>query len=465
MVHNRLLFLMSVCLLGASAALADDVGFIDCSNHSEGTQVFAKASKTQDVVASVPCGERFTILIYGFIFSRVQTSDGKIGYVYSNLISVDKAASALQKSASAQVVTASEKTPVYRPRTSETTASAAQPNPAAPKQVQPAPTQVAPAPAAVSASNVTDTTATVAQPSQVASTQAAPAPSFASGSTVLEKTMTAAPPDPSSAAQPDAVRTESASAQTTTVQVASTEVAAAQTAPAQQTVTISNTPDRTAAVAQPDPPPPAQPEPARAEPAPAKPAPAEAVQPAPRAAEARASWERPLPPSVSHMPLIELFGGYSFARFDNGAGNPASNLNGAMGSFGYNFKPWLQIVGDTSYNFVTTNGVKNVIYGNHYGARYFYHKQNRWHLTPFVEALVGGSRADSTVSGAGGYKTSSNCISYKAGGGLDFQPSRRWEIRLLDVDYYRTSFGTNLHQNNYWASAGVVLRLFGGGRE
>jgi hypothetical protein len=82
-----------------------------------------------------------------------------------------------------------------------------------------------------------------------------------------------------------------------------------------------------------------------------------------------------------------------------------------------------------------------------------------------VEALVGGSRADSTVSGAGGYKTSSNCISYKAGGGLDFQPSRRWEIRLLDVDYYRTSFGTNLHQNNYWASAGVVLRLFGGGRE
>jgi len=33
---------------------------------------------------------------------------------------------------------------------------------------------------------------------------------------------------------------------------------------------------------------------------------------------------------------------------------------------------------------------------------------------------------------------------------------------LLDVDYYRTSFGTNVHQNNYWASAGIVLRLFGG---
>ena len=37
------------------------------------------------------CGERFTILVYGFVFSRVQTGDGKIGYVYSNMIAVDRA--------------------------------------------------------------------------------------------------------------------------------------------------------------------------------------------------------------------------------------------------------------------------------------------------------------------------------------------------------------------------------------
>jgi len=36
---------------------------------------------------------------------------------------------------------------------------------------------------------------------------------------------------------------------------------------------------------------------------------------------------------------------------------------------------------------------------------------------------------------------------------------------LFDVDYYRTSFDANLHQNNYRASAGIVLRLFGGGSE
>jgi len=162
--------------------------------------------------------------------------------------------------------------------------------------------------------------------------------------------------------------------------------------------------------------------------------------------------------------LLEFYGGYAFARLA-GSGGTATNLNGAMASFGWNLKPWLQLVADSSYSVVTVTGTKNVLYGNHFGPRYFHRSRNRWGLTPFVEALVGGSRADTTVSGTGGYKTSDNCLSYKAGGGLDVHPSRHIDIRLFDVDYYRTAFGANLHQNNYWASAGIVLRLFGGGSE
>jgi len=160
---------------------------------------------------------------------------------------------------------------------------------------------------------------------------------------------------------------------------------------------------------------------------------------------------------------VELFGGYAFARFVS-AGT-ATNFNGGLGSVGWNVKPWLQIVADSSYSVVTISGVKNVLYGNHYGPRLFRRGRNRWGATPFVEALVGGSRADTTVSGAGGYTASVNSISYKVGGGLDIHPSRRFEIRLFDIDYYRTSFGTNVHQNNYWASTGIVVRLFGGGSE
>jgi len=177
--------------------------------------------------------------------------------------------------------------------------------------------------------------------------------------------------------------------------------------------------------------------------------------------EARATWEKRNPGGIRHTPLIEVFGGYAFARLDGGGGT-GTNLNGGMGSVGWNFKPWLQVVADSSYSVVTISGTKNVLYGNHFGPRYFHRGRNRWGATPFVEALVGGSRADTTVTGTGGYTTSVNCLSYKVGGGLDLHPSRRWEIRLFDVDYYRTSFGTGVHQNNYWATTGIVLRLFGG---
>jgi len=141
-------------------------------------------------------------------------------------------------------------------------------------------------------------------------------------------------------------------------------------------------------------------------------------------------------------------------------------LIGGLGSIGWNANSWLQVSADTSYNLVTDGNTKTVLYGNHYGPRFYYRRRNRWNITPFGEALIGGSDERTTVSGSGGSVTSTGSqISYKLGGGLDMRPTRRWEIRLFDVDYYRTAFGTDAHQTNYWISAGVVLRLFGGGNE
>src|SRR5438876_8347887 len=403
MFRNRFLILLGGCFLAASAALADDIGFIDCSKNADGAQVFAKPRRSPDVVASLPCGERFTILVYGFVFSRIQTSDGKVGFVYSSVIAVDRSGATVQQTSSPRMVTASDKVAVK----SAPVAQQAQPVQAQP---QPTPTQAAPAATTAEASaSVAQPTLPTARPQPVAA-QPAPAPASEPGS-------------PSSAMP-----------------------AAAPPAPA------SNAPEPAAPAAQPESPAAAQPEPAPAQPA----------APAIRPAEVRSTWERRNPGGVRRTPLIEVFGGYAFARLDGGGGY-WTNLNvGGMGSVGWTFKPWLQLVADSSYSTVTISGTKNVLYGNHFGPRYFYHNRNRWGVTPFVEGLVGGSRADTTIPGVGGYTTSANCISYKVGGGVDLHPSRRWEIRLLDVDYYRTSFGTNVHQNNYWASAGIVLRLFGG---
>ncbi len=141
MLRNRLLILLGVCFLAASAAWADDVGYIDCSSHSEGTQVFGKPRRTPDVVASLPCGERFTILVYGFVFSRIQTGDGKVGYIYSNLIAVDRAATTAQQAGTVQMAAAKSMVPSTR-------TAVAKPAPTMPEQPQPAPAQPAPAQAA-----------------------------------------------------------------------------------------------------------------------------------------------------------------------------------------------------------------------------------------------------------------------------------------------------------------------------
>jgi hypothetical protein len=420
MFRNRFLISLAVLFLGASAAWADDVGYVDCSNHSEDTQVFGKPRKTNEIVASVPCGERFTVLVYGFFFSRIQTKDGQIGFIYSSLIAVDRAATTARQSGTVQMASDKTKVPITRP-------AVATSNP--PAQPQPAPVQPAPAPATLAAAATPAPTAAAA-PTSVSTTASTAA--SAPATNLPEVTGPVSQPAPPVAPQ----------SQPTPDRLAQTEVA---------TTPVSNTPEPAAPATQPATAAPAQPEPSPAEP------PAPAVKPA----NARASWEKRTAPGLRRAPVLELFGGYAFARLDGGGGS-GTNVNGALGSIGWNAKPWLQIVADTSYNVVTVSGTKNILYGNHYGPRYFHRSHNRWGLTPFAEALVGGSRADTSIVGVPGYNTSQNCISYKIGGGLDIHPYHRFDIRLFDIDYYRTAFGTNAHQNNYWATTGIVIRLFDG---
>ena len=148
---------------------------------------------------------------------------------------------------------------------------------------------------------------------------------------------------------------------------------------------------------------------------------------------------------------------------NNGGGAAATNFIGGVGAFGVNLKPWLQIAGDSSYNYYNVSGTKYVLYGNHYGPRFFLRRHMPFGITPFGEALVGGSREDVNWPASGGYSaytTSSNGLSWKVGGGIDMRASKLFSVRLIDVDYYRTAFGSGQNQSNYWISTGVVLRLF-----
>src|SRR5258708_786469 len=182
MLRNRLLnlLILGASFLTASAAWADDVVYVNCSSHPEATQVFAKPRKTPDMVASLPCGERFTVLVYGFIFSRIETRDGKVGYVYSSLISVDPSPASVQQVATARV-------PVARSNVS-TTAAAQQAEPTTFRQpqrtqAQPAPAQ-APAPVSPEPiSKAPEATAAAAKPASAPLAQ--PPPSSDQGSVSL----------------------------------------------------------------------------------------------------------------------------------------------------------------------------------------------------------------------------------------------------------------------------------------
>jgi hypothetical protein len=462
MFRIRSLILLGASFLAASAAMADEVGYVDCSAHSDATQVFGKPRRTPDTVASLPCGERFTILVYGFYFSRIQTKDGQIGYIYSSLIAVDRGATAVAQTPSLQ--SAAEKTKIPSTRATDAHLDAPAPAPAQPRTVSSQP--VLPAPVTTQPSNAAAVPApasdvpTTSSSATAASASPTPTPAAASAS---DASAPAAQPTPAPAAEvatpapattSNPTETPAPAAQPPAQTPTQTEVQPTLTASAAQPDAPAAAAVPVAAAAQPEAASPAQPEPGPAQP----PAPTPAPKPI-RPADTRDSWEKTLP-SVRRPPLVELFGGFSFNRTVGTGGYASSNLPGGLGSFAVNVKPWLQVVGDSSYNFQTVSGTKTILYANHYGPRYYYRGLRLLHITPFAEALIGGSRADTTITG--NPTTSQNCISFKVGGGIDYRASRRWEIRVVDVDYYRTSFGTNAHQTNYWVSTGVVLRLFGG---
>src|SRR5258708_816241 len=147
MLRKRMLIGLGGCFLVSGAAWADGAAYVDCSSHPETTLVFGKPRRTPETVAAIACGERFTILQYGFIFSRVQTKDGQVGYVYSNLISSDRSGAAVP-----QAATRVNAAPSAAPPATTTVAPSA-PTPAAQPQatsIQQAPVE-APAAAVVPA--------------------------------------------------------------------------------------------------------------------------------------------------------------------------------------------------------------------------------------------------------------------------------------------------------------------------
>jgi hypothetical protein len=156
-------------------------------------------------------------------------------------------------------------------------------------------------------------------------------------------------------------------------------------------------------------------------------------------------------------PKVELFGGYSYYHFDAPgtlATGPAilANLNGGSGSISVNPFKYLGLVADFGGYHATQNselGNAN-IYTFLFGPKIAFRSGP---FTPFAQVLFGGAHLN--ISGV------PNTFAWAAGGGLDFNLSHHWGIRLAQIEYLSTYFndGATNHQDNIRASAGIVYRF------
>jgi opacity protein-like surface antigen len=206
-------------------------------------------------------------------------------------------------------------------------------------------------------------------------------------------------------------------------------------------------------------------------------------------------------------PKVEVFGGYSLLRSDRGGLtgplldadlNQPSNpfavptyfLHGWSAEAQYNLSRWLGIAADFGGRYgspISASGgrtlaglPKETSYSVMVGPVISYRTKSR--LTPFAHALVGWNRTSldaSTITGVSApisvAATSYDDFVAALGAGVDCKITRRFAVRLGQVDWYHTSvnlgrfytnaFGGDLleglknTQVNYRVSAGAVVKF------
>jgi hypothetical protein len=178
---------------------------------------------------------------------------------------------------------------------------------------------------------------------------------------------------------------------------------------------------------------------------------------------------------------------YSYFRYNpsHAYTKNGHSLNGAGGSFDYNFSKYLGIkmelegYGSYGYTFVVPNPVittkgtipAGVFHANGNMFTYLFGPQVKFRtpkFEPYGQILFGGGHSNVyanlfTASGATGTAPAGNCFALSFGGGVDLPVNKTIAIRPAEVDYVLTRFNNSVtgNQSNFRYQAGVVFS-FGG---
>ena len=151
---------------------------------------------------------------------------------------------------------------------------------------------------------------------------------------------------------------------------------------------------------------------------------------------------------------MDVFGGYSFVRFNPGNGADAVNHNGWESTATFNLNEKFGIAADFNGSYHSENGASNHVYTYMFGPQI---NLGNSKSNPFVHALFGAAR-DSVKADVLGVSvsTSENAFATALGGGYDWRASDTVSIRLFQADYLMTRFGSQ-SQNNIRLSFGITF--------
>jgi len=146
------------------------------------------------------------------------------------------------------------------------------------------------------------------------------------------------------------------------------------------------------------------------------------------------------------MPRVQVFGGYSYTRFDS----QSLGFSSQSGLNGYNFSPAFNLLrgfgvaAELSGQYGSTLNLRDIAVG----PQFLY---PRGKATFFGHVLVGDARTLVRVANTEGDTARAVVL----GGGVDLDISSRFALRVLQVDYMHTTL-FNDKQNNLRFSTGLV---------
>jgi hypothetical protein len=176
--------------------------------------------------------------------------------------------------------------------------------------------------------------------------------------------------------------------------------------------------------------------------------------------------------SAQDLPAIDVFGGYSYLRFNIPSSTYTTtqqlSLQGWGAGVSFGLVGHVAAEADFSRHTLSdcggTSGLNCSNFSYLFGARYNFGDRTKSKLTGFVHALVGEDRATLPTSYNGNNSVSDSSAAFAGGGGVDYWIGRRVGIQAGPVDYFYTHHlnteGVN-GQGSYRVSGGIVFR-FGG---